>query len=143
MTAADHRVFAARMMMLPETAAFVESFCALHGIGRDDALRLTVIVEELFTNTIEHGYGSDSDAPIRIALSVAVDEVEVFYEDGAPRYDPLVRLSRTQLDVEATVESRPVGGLGIELVRQLTASARYVHEDGCNRLWLRLRCARE
>ena len=143
MTAADHRVFAARMLMLPETAAFVESFCALHGIGRDDALRLTVIVEELFTNTVEHGYGGESDAPIGIALSFVVDEVEVLYEDGAPRYDPLVHLSPTGSDLEAAIESRPVGGLGVELVRQLTASARYVHEDGRNRLWLRLRCARE
>jgi serine/threonine-protein kinase RsbW len=142
MTVDEHRVFEARMAMLPETAAFVESFCALHGIERADALRLTVIVEELFTNTVEHGYGSESDAPIRIALSIASDEVAVFYEDAAPRYDPLDRLSRTS-DLDAAVESRPIGGLGIELVRQLTKGARYVHEDGCNRLWLRLRCGRE
>jgi serine/threonine-protein kinase RsbW len=143
MTAAEHRVFEARMLMLPETAAFVESFCALHGIGHADALRLTVIVEELFTNTVEHGYGAESDAPIRIALSVAVDEVAVFYEDAAPRYDPLVRLSARQSDLQAAVESRPIGGLGIELIRQLTESARYAHEDGRNRLWLRLRWTRE
>jgi serine/threonine-protein kinase RsbW len=143
MTAVEQRVFEARMVMLPETATFVESFCAFHGIGRADALRLTVIVEELFTNTVEHGYGGESDAPIRIVLSVAVDEVEVFYEDGAPRYDPLDRLSRTPLDLDATIDSRPVGGLGVQLVRQLTASARYVHADGFNRLWLRLRCARD
>lgn len=130
-------------MMLPETAAFVERFCAFHGIARDDALRLTVIVEELFTNTVEHGYGGESDAPIRIALSIAVDEVEMFYEDSAPRYDPLDRLSGTAANLDTAVESRPIGGLGIELVRQLTQSARYVHADGCNRLWLRLRCARE
>jgi serine/threonine-protein kinase RsbW len=131
------------MVMLPETAAFVERFCAVHGIGHADALRLTVIVEELFTNTVEHGYGGESGAPIRIALSVAVDELALFYEDAAPRYDPLGRLSGAQSDLDAAIESRPIGGLGIELVRQLTESARYVHEDGWNRLWLRLRWARE
>ena len=45
MTAGVHRVFNARMSAVPETAAFVESFCVLHRIARADVLRLTLIVE--------------------------------------------------------------------------------------------------
>jgi two-component sensor histidine kinase len=32
-------------------------------------LKVTLVLEELVTNTIEHGFGGDSDAPIRIALT--------------------------------------------------------------------------
>lgn len=125
--------------MLPESAAFVEDFCNFHNIGRAECLRLALIVEELFTNTVEHGYRRESDAPIHITLSAGVGEIELLFEDVAPRYDPLSHLSAAQLDLTAAPDSRPIGGLGIHLVRQLTESARYVREQGRNRLWLRLR----
>ena len=78
-----HRVFNAQMSALPETAAFVESFCARHRIARADVLRLTLIVEELFTNSGEHGYRGESDAPIHVTLSADTGEVELLYEDVA------------------------------------------------------------
>src|SRR5713101_4618040 len=127
MTAGEPRVFEARMRELPETAAYVESFCIRHGISRRDALRITLIIEELFTNTIEHGYHGESGAPIHIALSAGIDAVALVYEDAAPRYDPLSRLSGPSSDLAASVDSRPIGKLGIHLIRQLTEGARYVH----------------
>ena len=130
------------MAALPETAAFVEGFAHTHGFDHDDALRLVLIVEELFTNTVAHGYGGDCEASIRIALAVEAGEVELFYEDAAPRYDPLSRLSASRATVGAKAESQPAGGLGIHLVGNLTEGARYVYEDRRNRLWLRLRSTR-
>jgi anti-sigma regulatory factor (Ser/Thr protein kinase) len=142
MPAAEHRVFAARMSMLPATAAFVAGFCDRHDIARDDALRLTLIVEELFTNSVVHGYRGESDAPVELALAAGSGEVTVVYGDAAPPFDPLARPPVPAADLAAPLESRPVGGLGIHLVRQLVASARYAREDGRNRLWLSMRCGR-
>jgi serine/threonine-protein kinase RsbW len=139
MTARKARVFEARMQALPETAAYVESFCNRHGISRSDTLRLTLIVEELFSNTIEHGYRGESNSPIHITLSAGMDAIALLYEDAAPRYDPLSRLSGPAFDPAASVDSRPIGKVGIHLIRQLTEGARYAHEGGRNRLWLRLR----
>jgi len=140
MSVTEHRVFRARLSVLPETAAFVASFCRLHGIGRTDVLRLTLIVEELFTNTVEHGYGGDCDAPIHISLSADPAAVGLLYEDAAPPYDPLAPFFGLAASLADAVDSRPIGKLGVHLIRQLTEGARYVHEDGRNRLWLRLRC---
>jgi serine/threonine-protein kinase RsbW len=139
MTFDVQRAFQATMDALTETASFVTGFADDHGIGRSDALRLTLVVEELFTNTVKHGYGCDSGATIRIALSAIVDEIALFYEDGAPPFDPLSRLSGSLSSVNADIESRHVGGLGIYLVGQLSGSPRYAYEDGCNRLWLKFR----
>lgn len=113
MTAGVHRVFKAQMSALPEAEAFVESFCSLHGIACADVLRLTVIVEELFTNTVEYGYRGESDAPIHLTLSADIGEVELLYEDAASQYDPLSRLSGSPSDLGVALESRPIGGLGI------------------------------
>ncbi len=61
MIASEHGVFRATLSVLPETASFMGNFCKLHGIGSTDALRLTLIVEELFTNAVAHGYGGECD----------------------------------------------------------------------------------
>ena len=125
--------------MLAETATFVESFCARHGFSRDDALRLTLVIEELFTNTVMHGYRGDSDAPISIELSASEREIAVRYEDEAPAYDPLSQLA-DRAPIDGSVETRPVGGLGMRLVEHLARRASYARENGRNRLWLRVRC---
>ena len=134
----DEQMFPARLAMLPETAAFVQAFCDRCGIERDDAMRLTLIIEELFTNTVEHGHRGDTDAPIRIALSVHSGGVDVLYEDSAPRYDPIARLSGSPAGIARPVEARPVGGLGAYLVGQLVQRSSYIYEDGRNRLRLTL-----
>jgi serine/threonine-protein kinase RsbW len=141
MEGGEERNFAARLRQLPETAAFVEAFCQRHGVGQSDALRITLLVEELFTNTVVHGYHGDSDALIRLVLAVDADAVAVLYEDCAPPHDPLSRLPAAMTDPDATLGSRPIGGLGLLLVSQLASSVRYAREDGCNRLWLRIQCS--
>ena len=119
MSTSEHRLFPARLAMLPEAAAFTQAFCTRHGVVHDDAMRLTLIVEELFTNTVEHGYRGESDVPIRIELTLTGGGVSVVYEDEAPRYDPLARLADASAGVRRPVDSRPVGGLGVYLVSQL------------------------
>ena len=128
--------FPARLAALRDTAAFAQAFCDRYGIGRDHALRLTFVIEELFTNTVRHGYGDESDAPIRIALAVRERRVSVLYEDSAPRYDPLARLSVVPANLTAPLEARGAGGLGLYVLGQLVAGARYAYEEGSNRLWL-------
>lgn len=140
--ARDECQFKAQLRLLPETAQFIEAFCHRHGIGMPDALRITLVVEELFTNTVEHGYHGDSDALIRLSLEIGGDEVALLYEDRAPAFDPLSHVAPTATDPDATLGSRPVGGLGTLLVSRLAHAARYAYEDGCNRLWLKLPFAR-
>jgi serine/threonine-protein kinase RsbW len=141
MTPGEQRTFQARMDCLPVATGFVEAFCELHGIARDDALRLTLIVEELFTNTITHGHGGDSDAPVRIELGVTVAHLSLRYEDNAPPFDPLQRLDAAPPDLDADVDDRAVGGLGIHLMARLAHSVDYAHIEGFNRLQLVLRRA--
>ncbi len=131
-------VFEARWSMLPATAGFVEGFCRRHGIGAEDALRLTLVVEELFSNSLRHGYGKESAETIRIELSAGRDGVRLCYEDRAPRFDPLAQMSSPAAHLADPIETWPVGGLGMHLLGQLVSNARYAYEDGSNRLLLTL-----
>ena len=130
--------FPARLAKLPDTASFAEDFCDRQGVDRGDALRLTLVIEELFSNTVRHGYGDDSDAPIRIALSIEDGRVAMLYEDRAPPFDPRALWSEPPAHIDAPLELRPVGGLGVHLLGELVVEARYAYEDGSNRLWLTL-----
>ncbi|MES2960012.1 MAG: ATP-binding protein [Pseudomonadota bacterium] len=128
------RTFAARMDALPQAAAFIEGFCEQQGIAHGDALRMTLIVEELFSNTVSHGHGGDSVAPVCLTLQAGVTQLRLLYADAAPPFDPLARLGAAAAELEADVAERPVGHLGIPLVVRMASSVSYAREDGWNRL---------
>ena len=134
--AGEHAVFPARLAALPETATFARDFCARNGVGRDDALRLTLIIEELFTNSVQHGYGTESDAPIRVTLGTAGLHITILYEDAAPAYDPLALILVTPSTLNDPLDARPLGGLGGYILGQLIVAATYSYENRSNRLWL-------
>jgi serine/threonine-protein kinase RsbW len=137
MPTTEQAVFPARLAALRDTAAFAQRFCERNGLRRDDALRLRLVIEELFTNTVQHGYGVESDAPIRIALSLRDGGLSLLYEDSARAYDPLARPTEP-IAASEPADARPIGGLGLALVRGF-AEARYAYENGTNRLWLTLK----
>ena len=131
----------ASMAQWPRALAFVEAFCRRVGIEHDDMLRLALVVEELFTNAVEHGYAGDVDALMRLELTHEPGRLQLFIEDSAPAFDPLARERGRMVDLGADIDGRPLGGLGLVLVEQLAAEARYAREQGCNRLWITLAIA--
>ena len=135
MSSSEQAEFQAKLAALHDTAVFAHAFCERHGVPHDAALRLTFVLEELFTNTVKHGYGRECDSPVRIRLSMSEGCVSVLYEDSAPRYDLVARLSVAPAGLAASAEARPVGGLGVYLLGQLVAAAHYAYENSCNRLW--------
>jgi len=131
----EHHVFTGRMPELRELTGFVERFCREHAVDDNARWHLVLVVEELFTNTVTHGYRGGADAPVEISLACERGGVTLLYEDAAPPFNPL------DLPVTAAAaapEARPVGGLGVLLVAQLTRDMRYTYEAGRNRLSLRV-----
>ena len=128
--------FLARLDQLRPMQAFLEAFCAETGTPRPDCLRLNLVLEELFTNTVKHGHRGDCDAPVWIGLSRSGDAVQVVYEDKAPPFNPYAHLPEDPPDT--TLELRKVGGLGVLLTKQLAASRDYTYLFGRNRIRLTL-----
>ena len=131
-----NREFPARLRAFDEVKALVDEFGAMADLGREDRHKLTLIVEELFTNTVNHGHRGDSDAPVYITIEEDKGEVQLIYEDSAPPFDPLAAGRRSE--IESTIRERRVGGLGIFLTIGLTEEADYSYVEGRNRICLRL-----
>lgn len=135
MTVARHsQTFPARRDALPRVDAFLGEVCSAAGLGRDTCLRLTLLVEELFTNTVVHGHGGDSEAPVRIDCEVSPGRVALTYEDTGPAHDPFARVITP--DTGAGVEERPVGGLGVLLVSEMAQQVEYQRAGDRNRISL-------
>ena len=131
------RSFPARLELLPNVTAYLEETCTAAGLVRDDCPRLTLLVEELFTHTVVHGHGGDTDAPVSLSVEVGAGEVALTYEDSAPSRDPFATLPRAH--ESSSVEDRPVGGLGLSLIAGIVERLEYSHVGGRNRLHLVVR----
>jgi serine/threonine-protein kinase RsbW len=137
----DSRVYLARMRMLHNALAFVAEFAAATNLSERDLLRLQLVIEELFTNTIMHGYGKECDEPIEIALHAAPGQVTVRYEDEAATYDPARTLAEAQEQLQGPLEQRPVGHLGVHLVAAIVDDMRHTRVGQRNRLHIVMRVA--
>ena len=105
----------------------VEAFCAAHGLADELALHLALVFEEMLINIVRHG-----NAPgIEASLTLTAGELRGEVIDDGPAFDPL---QAPPPDLDAALDDRPIGGLGIHLLRSLTDEARYERQDGRNRL---------
>lgn len=76
------------------------------------------------------------DLELRLDLGVEPPVCEMMVVDDGPEFDPL---SVPEPDRALGVEERPIGGLGMALVRRLMDEVKYERRDGKNRLRLRRR----
>lgn len=129
----DERAFAARLAEVAAIAEFVRATCARHALPAPVALRSTLVLEELFSNTVRHGHGGDSDAIVHIALRAGLGRLHLVYLDHAPPFDPIAA-ARPPADLP--LPERPVGSLGLVLTAGLARQARYRRIDGGNRIEL-------
>lgn len=125
-----HRRFPARLAELDAIRLAIDEFAAQAGICVEDCQRLVLIAEELFVNTVRHGYGAECDRPVSISLHCTPTLLEFRFEDEAPAFDPVVQLPIAALGADP--DARPLGGLGVFLALKLSREARYRREDGRN-----------
>jgi len=133
-------MFLARLDRLRALREFLESFGAGAGLGHDQCLRLNLVLEELFTNTVRHGYGGDCDEPVWVSLAREPGCVSLVYEDTAPPFNPYRKLPAVAPD--SSEEIRKLGGLGVLLTRKLAATRDYAYVYGRNRIRLTFEVAR-
>ena len=89
-----------------------------------------VIVEELVCNVMDHGAPAGVDT-LQLGIAVDGDRVMLDVRDNGPAYNPLAHPAP---DFDADLDERPIGGLGIQLVRELAQEARYRREQGWNQV---------
>ncbi len=123
------RTFRARLDQCSDVSAFVES--AIGGMPPRLIMRLRLAVEELFVNTVTHGHGGDSNAPVEVTVRIDGDRLQLIYEDTAPEFNPFAKVEVP--DPSASLEERTLGHLGVFLITQLAERYDYarVRDRNC------------
>jgi serine/threonine-protein kinase RsbW len=93
------------------------------------SMPMTLILEELYTNTITHGVSDGRDVFIEINLGIDKDELIMTYKDNGI---PFNVLELPEPDLNASIENREVGGLGVHYVKALTDSVEYEYIEKHN-----------
>lgn len=125
---------AARVSELRDLATMVETFGETHELPHRTNFIINLALEELVTNTLVHGeFEDDVEPKITINLSVSDNRVIVVVESNGGEFDPT---KDTEPDLTSEVESRPIGGLGLHLVKTQADDFSYEFVDGINRLTL-------
>ena len=121
---------ATRVEELASLERSLREFAEHHGIGEQDVLGVNLVLEELVSNVILHGgHDDDLEHEILIRLSIADGILRIEVEDDGRPFDPQ---DAPPPDLEAPLEQRPVGGLGLHLVRELVDELDYHRANGQN-----------
>jgi sigma-B regulation protein RsbU (phosphoserine phosphatase) len=118
---------------IPQLNEFIDTVAEEIGLDMSLTMSLNLAIEEAVVNVMEYAYPEGEQGNVDIEV-IADDKWLTFIisDNGIP-FDPT-----TQEDADTTLsaEERPIGGLGIFLVRQLMDSINYQRENGKNILTL-------
>jgi anti-anti-sigma factor len=123
-----------RLTELERVSRFITEFGQRQGLSTRTVGELDLAVSEIVTNIISYAYDDTHEHKIVVRLAVKANDVAVEIEDDGRPFDP-VSVAAPPLDLP--LEQRPVGGLGIHLVRKLTDAVAYQRLHDKNLLRLR------
>src|SRR5207248_1982265 len=128
-----HLVASNDLAEIGRIAPVIEKFCAERGLGGNVAHAVNLALDELLTNTISYGYGDATQHLIDIALTLTRERLTVTIRDDAAPFDPTTAAAP---DLDAKIDERAMGGLGIHIVRTIMDQVEYRRVNGHNELTL-------
>ncbi len=100
----------------------LSTWAASSGIDEPSLRDVILILDELFSNIVIHGYRHDPHGDILVEAAVEEGQARVTLTDHAPLFNPLLV---PEPDTTLPLEARPFGGLGLPLVRRTADGLHY------------------
>ena len=114
---------------IARVAEQIDEFCASRAIASEVAYAVNLALDEILTNTISYGYADDEPHQIEISVRPEAEALIIVIVDDSAAFD----LSNAPTpDIGASLEERPLGGLGLFLVHQVMDSVEYRREGERN-----------
>jgi len=123
-----------------EAGCAVDAFLAERDVDAECRCAVGLVVEELGSNVVRHGSADGAPHTIDVAVALAPREVTVTLRDDGVAFDPR---TADAPDLEGSPAERPVGWLGIYLVRHMIAGMDYRREGPRNHLAVRVARGRQ
>ncbi len=119
---------AAELESLRPFRDFVGDCCAKFQVPDSTVFELKLAVDEACTNIIKHGYKGMNPGSIILSFRIEPDRILVSLTDFGHVFEPA---EAPKPDVEAALEDRPLGGMGLYLIYKMMDNIDYqASEDG-------------
>jgi serine/threonine-protein kinase RsbW len=122
---------AAELESLSVFREFISDCCTRHNVPHETVFDLKLAVDEACTNIIEHGYKGMDPGSIILSFRITPDRILVQITDFGHIFEPA---ETPKPDVEAALEDRELGGLGLYLIYQTMDNIDYQSSDDGNTL---------
>ncbi len=125
-------VIPAKLGNLEKMFAFIREAAALQGFEEEKANKIQLACEEALVNVINYAY-PDKNGELEITYTNKENGLEIEIIDSGIAFDPL---SLPEPDINAPIEKRGVGGLGVYLMRKIMDEVTYKRDGQRNILTL-------
>lgn len=119
---------------IPQLNEFIDSIAEEIGIDMSLTMSLNLAIEEAVVNVMDYAYPAGVKGDVEIEVVADDNWLTFTISDSGVAFDPT---TKKDADITLSAEERPIGGLGIFLVRQLMDTIRYERVNGKNVLTLR------
>ena len=119
---------------VPQLATFVDEVCEAVGLDMSTTMSINLALEEAVVNVMTYAYPQETTGNVDIEAMANDERLKFTISDWGTPFDPT---AQKEVDTTLSAEERPIGGLGIHLVRHIMDSINYERTDGKNVLTLR------
>jgi serine/threonine-protein kinase RsbW len=118
---------------LTRLAVFIEELADEWGWPAQIVISINLVLEEALTNIILYGFDDGGRHNIVFNFKKAGDELIITIIDDGKEFDPTLKV---EPDITLSVEDRPIGGLGIHLIKKIMNKVEYKRIENKNYLIL-------
>jgi sigma-B regulation protein RsbU (phosphoserine phosphatase) len=118
---------------VPQLNDFIDGFSLEAGLDMSMTMSLNLALEEAVVNVMTYAYAPDTQGELTLEAVADKGVVTFILTDTGVPFDPT---AKEDADTTLGIEDRPIGGLGIFMVRQLMDTIDYQRVDGQNILTL-------
>ena len=125
---------------IPEITEIIEGLMDEEGVGMREKMQIDVALDEVLSNIVRYAYGPEGgNFTVQYAFNPDTRRVSITIIDEGSAFDPL---EKEDPDITLNAEERPIGGLGIYLVRRVMDSVTYRRSSGRNILHMEKKIGR-
>lgn len=125
----------ATMENVEKATEFVENFLNRVNAPTPFIMKMNVVMDEVFSNIAKYGFPEGEPSKVRISVSINEnDQFSLIFVDKGIPYDPL---AKEDPDISLSAEERPIGGLGIYIIKKIMDEMLYQRDNDKNVLTLK------
>ena len=114
---------------IPRLHALIETIADETGMDHALAMSLNLALEEAVSNVMLYAYPAGSEGRVDIETVIRDDRIDFRVIDSGVPFDPT---AASDPDLAVDLKDRPIGGLGIYLVKRIMDEVSYARQDGKN-----------